>query len=145
MLKPSNYRILAVGKIRRPWIQQGIKQYLPRLPGLTITEIRNGNLEKETQAIHSSIKTGELIIAVTEEGENISSLTLSKRLQELGSHRIVFIIGGADGLTPETKTTANWQLSLSPLTFPHELARLLLVEQLYRAISISQGSPYHKG
>jgi 23S rRNA (pseudouridine1915-N3)-methyltransferase len=62
----------------------------------------------------------------------------------LGNQRLAFVIGGADGLTPALKAQAHWRLSLSPMTFPHELARLMLVEQLFRAQAIVQGSPYHR-
>ncbi|MBM5819210.1 MAG: 23S rRNA (pseudouridine(1915)-N(3))-methyltransferase RlmH, partial [Cyanobacteria bacterium K_DeepCast_150m_m2_101] len=61
-----------------------------------------------------------------------------------GSERLVFVIGGAEGIDPALKARASWKLSLSPMTFPHELARLLLLEQLYRALTIQQGGPYHK-
>ena len=65
-------------------------------------------------------------------------------LDQLGNQRLAFVIGGADGLTNELKGRAHWQLSLSPMTFPHELARLMLIEQLFRAQAILQGSPYHR-
>jgi 23S rRNA (pseudouridine1915-N3)-methyltransferase len=73
-----------------------------------------------------------------------TSTNFAQRLSHLGSERLAFVIGGAAGLNPSLKDQASWRLSLSPMTFPHELARLILLEQLYRAQSILQGSPYHR-
>ena len=144
MINPSRYRIIAIGKIRKPWIQRGIDLYMKRLPGLLITEIRDSTLSKEAETISSSLKDGELLIPLCEEGERFTSLTFSKRLQTIASQRIVFIIGGANGICPSIKDRAHILLSLSTLTFPHEIARLLLMEQLYRATTITRGGPYHR-
>ena len=79
-----------------------------------------------------------------EEGETLASIPFARRLEHYGNERLAFIIGGADGLTADLKAKADWRLSLSPMTFPHELARLMLIEQLFRAQAIIQGSPYHR-
>jgi 23S rRNA (pseudouridine1915-N3)-methyltransferase len=84
------------------------------------------------------------LVALTEEGRTFDSVAFAQVLQGSGSERLAFVIGGADGLDSTIKAAASWQLSLSPMTFPHELARLLLLEQLYRAQSIQQGGPYHR-
>ncbi len=144
MLNLSRYRILAIGKIRKEWILKGVATYLKRLPGLTIVELRDGNLKKEYEAINAALMHNEILITLTEEGENLTSTAFAKRLQELASQRLVFVIGGADGLPPKIKALAKWNLSLSPLTFPHEIARLLLLEQIYRANTIIQKGPYHR-
>ena len=144
MLNSSRWRIIAIGKVRKPWIQEGINLYLKRLPGLTITELRDDNMSKESQAIHRTLDNHELPIVLSEEGDQLTSCSFSKHLQKLSSHRLAFIIGSADGLSSEIKNIAHWRISLSPLTFPHEIARLLLLEQLFRANSIVQGSPYHR-
>ena len=73
-----------------------------------------------------------------------ASISFARRLESYGNERLAFIIGGADGLTADLKAKADWRLSLSPMTFPHELARLMLIEQLFRAQAIIQGSPYHR-
>ncbi len=140
----SRCRIIAVGKVRKRWVQEGVELYLKRLPGLGITELRDSTRDREAEAIRQALRPDELPVMLMEQGVALSSIDFAERLQDLGSERLAFVIGGADGLSDALKTSARWQLSLSPLTFPHELARLLLLEQLYRARSILQGSPYHR-
>ena len=133
-----------MGKVRRSWIQEGIELYLKRLPGLTISELRDSTPDKEADAIRAALRPDETLIVLMEQGETLASVPFARRLEQFGYERLVFVIGGADGLTPELKAQAHWRLSLSPMTFPHELARLMLVEQLFRAQAIVQGSPYHR-
>ena len=137
-------RVLAVGKVRRGWIQEGIDLYRKRLPGLEIVELRDSTPQKEADAIQAVLRPGERLIALMEEGDTLASIPFARRLERYGSDRLAFVIGGADGLTDDLKAKAAWKLSLSPMTFPHELARLMLIEQLFRAQAILQGSPYHR-
>ena len=118
--------------------------YLKRLPGLVVNELKDSNPPKESEAIQAELRPEERLVVLCEEGELLGSQALAERLQGTGSDRLAFVIGGADGLDPALKARASWKLSLSPLTFPHELARLLLLEQLYRAQSIQQGGAYHR-
>ena len=143
-MNPARIRILAVGKVRRGWIQEGIELYRKRLPGLSIVELRDSTPEKEAEAIQAALKPREQLIALMEQGETLASIPMAQRLEAFGLERLAFVIGGADGLTAELKCQAHWQLSLSPMTFPHELARLMLLEQLFRAQAILQGRPYHR-
>jgi len=143
-MNPSRCRIIAVGKVRKSWVQEGIELYRKRLPGLKIVELRDGNPEKEAESIRQTLRSDEWPVMLMEQGETLTSISFSERLRSLGSQRLAFVIGGADGLTAELKALAHWKLSLSPMTFPHELARLLLIEQLFRAQAIQQGSPYHR-
>ena len=143
-MNPSRCRILAVGKVRRSWIQDGIELYRKRLPGLELIELRDSTPDKEAESIRASLRPTEHLIALMEEGDAVGSIPFARRLDQLGNQRLAFVIGGADGLTNELKGRAHWQLSLSPMTFPHELARLMLIEQLFRAQAILQGSPYHR-
>jgi|TARA_X000000950_G_scaffold238182_1_gene290114 23S rRNA (pseudouridine1915-N3)-methyltransferase len=143
-LNPSRLRILAVGKVRRGWIQDGIDLYRKRLPGLSIVELRDSTPEKESEAIRAARRPDERLVVLMEQGETLASIPFARKLEQISSERIAFVIGGADGLTDDLKSEAHWRLSLSPMTFPHELARLMLVEQLFRAQSILQGSPYHR-
>ena len=133
-----------MGKVRRGWIQDGIDLYLKRLPGLTISELRDSNPDKEADAIRAALRPDETLIALMEQGDTLASVPFAQRLEQFGNQRLAFVIGGADGLTAELKAQAQLRLSLSPMTFPHELARLMLVEQLFRAQAIVQGSPYHR-
>ncbi|MBM5797649.1 MAG: 23S rRNA (pseudouridine(1915)-N(3))-methyltransferase RlmH [Cyanobacteria bacterium M_surface_7_m2_040] len=143
-MNPSRIRILAVGKVRKDWVSEGVELYRRRLPGLEIVELRDGGMAREAQAIAAELRGGERLVALCEEGQRYDSPAFAQALEGSGSERLAFVIGGADGLDPALKARAHWRLSLSPLTFPHELARLLLLEQLYRASSIQQGGPYHR-
>jgi len=144
MLNISHYKIIAIGKIKKKWIQTGIEMYLSRLPGLKILEIKDNTQTKEESIIKELIRKNETLVTLNENGHSFTSMQLSEKLLNSHNQNITFVIGGATGLSPSLNNSASWQLSLSPLTFPHEIARLLLVEQLYRAQTITQGSPYHK-
>ena len=133
-----------MGKVRKRWVQDGIATYLKRLPGLTITEVRDSTPEKEADVIRQSLRSDELPVILMEQGRTLDSVAFSRKLASYGSQRLAFVIGGADGITADLKASATWQLSLSPMTFPHELARLLLLEQLFRAQAIHSGSLYHR-
>mgnify|MGYP001219638487 FL=1 len=144
MLNISHYKIIAIGKIKKKWIQEGIEMYLKRLPGLEVKEIKDSTQSKEEHSIKEIISKNEILITLNENGQSFTSKQLATKLLNSHNQNITFVIGGASGLPPSLNNSAAWQLSLSPLTFPHEIARLLLIEQLYRAKTISQGGPYHK-
>ena len=143
-MNPSRCRIIAVGKVRKGWVQEGVSLYRKRLPGLQVVELKDSSPEKEAEAIRSTLRADEWPVMLMEQGPSLTSVAFAQRLERVGNERLAFVIGGADGLTDELKASARWQLSLSPMTFPHELARLLLLEQLFRAQAILQGSPYHR-
>lgn len=145
MLNPARLRLIAVGKLRKRWVSEGAALYLKRLPGLQVLELKDSNPASEAQAVLAALRPDERLVALAEEGERLGSVDLARRLEGFGSERLAFVIGGADGLDPALKARASWLLSLSALTFPHELARLLLLEQLYRARTILQEGPYHRG
>tara|TARA_B100001250_G_scaffold131347_1_gene112160 strand:+ start:1317 stop:1754 length:438 start_codon:yes stop_codon:yes gene_type:complete len=144
MLNISHYKIIAIGKIKKQWIQSGIEMYLKRLPGLQVIEIKDSTQKKEENTFKEIIKKNETLITLNENGQSFTSKQLAKKLLSCQNQNITFAIGGATGLTPSLNNFAAWQLSLSPLTLPHEIARLLLIEQLYRAKTIIQGGSYHK-
>jgi len=144
MLNIAHYKIIAIGKIKRKWIQEGIEMYLNRLPGLEVKEIKDNTQKKEERTIKEIISKNEILVTLNENGQFFTSKQLASKLLNSNNQNITFIIGGASGLSPSLNNFASWQLSLSPLTFPHEIARLLLIEQLYRAKTIVQGGPYHR-
>ena len=135
-------------------LDRGLHELLGRRPRIAVCGLNphagDGGVlggEEETiisPAIRAAKRPDEKLVALTEEGRHFSSLAFAQALEGSGSERLAFLIGGADGLDPALKAAATWRLSLSPMTFPHELARLLLLEQLYRAQSIQQGGPYHR-
>jgi 23S rRNA (pseudouridine1915-N3)-methyltransferase len=147
-------RILAVGKKHESWVAEGIERYQKRLKRpfdvswvLLPHSSREGNAarEEESGRILSGIKDDEYVILLDERGSSIDSPALSQLLLaplEL-SKKITIIIGGAYGVTAKVHERADFVWSLSPLVFPHQLVRLVLVEQLYRAEEIAAGGPYH--
>ena len=136
MLQTNRLSINAIGKIKKNWIREGIYQYKKRMPDLIINETKSFNID--------NIRVNNIIICLTEEGQSFNSIELTSLLLNFKNKKINFLIGDADGIPSDIKDKSNLLLSLSPLTFPHELARLILIEQIYRAISISNGSPYHR-
>ena len=136
MLQTNRLSINAIGKIKKIWIREGINQYKKRMPDLIINESKSFNID--------NIHVNDIIICLTEEGETFSSIELTSLLLNFKNKKINFLIGDADGIPSDIKEKSHLLLSLSPLTFPHELARLILLEQIYRAISISNNSPYHR-
>ena len=136
MLQTNRLSINAIGKIKKDWIREGINQYKKRLPDLIINESKSFNID--------NIRVNNIIICLTEEGQLFNSIELTSLLLNFKNKKINFLIGDADGIPSDIKDKSHLLLSLSPLTFPHELARLILIEQIYRAISISNNSPYHR-
>ncbi|MEO0534607.1 MAG: 23S rRNA (pseudouridine(1915)-N(3))-methyltransferase RlmH [Cyanobacteria bacterium P01_A01_bin.123] len=137
-------KLIAIGKIKKDWIRDGVGVYTQRLPELEIVELKDSDPEREGTQILNLLKPTERLIALSEEGKTMASVTFAHYLAEAPSNHLVFVIGSAEGLSETVKQHARRRLSLSPMTFPHELARLMLVEQLYRAKTILQGSRYHK-
>ncbi len=137
MLYDKRISISAIGKIKKNWIRDGINQYKKRMPDLTVNEFKSFNFE--------NIRDNNIIICLAEEGKTFSSVELASLLLNYKNKKINFLIGDSDGIPLEIKDKSDLLLSLSSLTFPHELARLILIEQIYRAISISSNSPYHRG
>lgn len=144
LLQPSRIRVLAIGKVKRPWLLDGIAFYAKRLPGLEVVELKDSTQAKEADAVRSARKPAERLVLLTEEGRKLDSLRFAEQLGDWASERVALVIGGADGHSPALRQEADALLSLSALTFPHELARLVLMEQLYRASTILQGGPYHR-
>ena len=137
MLQTNRLSIIAIGKIKKNWIREGINQYKKRMPDLIINESKSFNID--------NIRVNNnIIICLTEEGQSFNSIELTSLLLNFKNKKINFLIGDADGIPSDIKDKSNLLLSLSPLTFPHELARLILIEQIYRAVSISNNSPYHR-
>ena len=134
MLQTNRLSINAIGKIKKSWIREGINQYKKRMPDLLIYEFKN------FKNFHSE----SIIISLAEEGKSFTSKQFSSLLVNYKNKKISFLIGDADGLPHNIKAKSDLLLSLSPLTLPHEIARLVLIEQIYRAVSITQNSPYHR-
>ena len=150
-------RVISVGNKCPVWIRQGFDEYAKRMPKempLSLTEIaapkhhqHSSKINQlEAKKIFERIQASDWVIALDEKGQHYSSPALARQLEdwrELGKD-VVFIVGGANGLALELLERADQRLSLSALTFPHYLVRVLIAETLYRAWSISIGHPYHR-
>jgi len=158
-----NITVISVGKIKEKFIVDGIKEYSKRLSKyckLKIIEVDDEkapeNLSeaemkiiknKEGEKILNKINSNTYIIALAIEGKNLSSEQLSSKIDDLalnGQSDITFIIGGSLGISDEVLKKSHFKLSFSKMTFPHQLMKLILLEQIYRAFRISRGEPYHK-
>ena len=150
-------KILWIGKNKEPFIKEGIKMFQKRLSRFTNLELveietrikskqKDDILKGEAEAIRKRLSTSDFVIFLDENGKEYGSRKLASELQNLMSRlqgNIVFVIGGAYGFSPALKKEANLLLSMSKLTFSHQLIRLIFMEQLYRAFCIINNHPYH--
>ena len=155
--------VLCVGKLKERFYQEAAAEYVKRLGRhckLDVVELPESRLPEdpspgeiqralaaEAAAIREKLPRGGAVIALCIEGKPCSSVELSRRMQELavsGKSQLTFLIGGSVGLAEDLKRQADWRLSMSPMTFPHHLARIMLLEQIYRACQIDAGTKYHK-
>ncbi|MGO4937475.1 23S rRNA (pseudouridine(1915)-N(3))-methyltransferase RlmH [Fundicoccus sp. Sow4_H7] len=155
--------IISVGKIKEKYLKQGIAEYLKRMQtyaNLSIIEVADEPtadnmseteialvLEKEAEKILSRIDAQRKVIVLAIEGKLISSEDLAKQLDDYatyGSSKVTFVIGGSLGLADSVKKRADWLISFGRITLPHQLIRMVLTEQIYRAFRINAGHAYHK-
>jgi 23S rRNA (pseudouridine1915-N3)-methyltransferase len=141
--------ILAVGHKMPAWIQDGVHEYARRMPPelrLELVELKPQGKEAEGRKILDALPEAAMLIALDEHGKAVTTRELSKLLAGWmrDGMQPAFAIGGADGLSQAVKDRARMAISLSPLTLPHALARVVLAEQLYRAWTILAGHPYHR-
>jgi 23S rRNA (pseudouridine1915-N3)-methyltransferase len=158
-----NITIVTVGKLKEKYLKQGISEYVKRLGAyakLDIIELADEKApevlsdsemeqvkNKEGERILSKISPDHHVIALAIQGKMKSSEELADNLDKLatyGKSKVAFVIGGSLGLSDEVMKRANETVSFSKMTFPHQLMRLILVEQIYRAFRINRGEPYHK-
>ncbi len=141
------FRIIAVGRLKDRMLEERVATYAARLGAwakVEITELADGSVESEGQAILKLLekeRTSRIVI-LSEEGRQLTSAGFAEYLR-VADRRIVLVLGGAMGLSAEVRKSGDLLLSLSCMTFTHEMARWLLVEQLYRAATIVHGGKYH--
>ena len=155
--------MIGVGKIKERFFEEAIKEYQKRLGRYCRLEIiqvgdektpdgagpamEDQIREREGQRILSHIKDGAFVIALAIEGKMLDSEELAKKIENLGvkgTSHVIFIIGGSLGLSAQVMARADYHLSFSKMTFPHQLMRVILLEQIYRSCRILNHEPYHK-
>ena len=158
-----NITIVAVGKLKEKYLQQGIQEYMKRLSTYAKVQIVEVPDEKapetlsdkdaervkarEGERILAKISPEAYVITLEINGKMLTSEQLAEKIDELalyGKSKFVFVIGGSLGLSEAVMKRSNFALSFSKMTFPHQLMRLVLLEQVYRAWRINRGEPYHK-
>lgn len=151
--------LLCIGKTDDKFIQEGIEKYLKRLKHyipfhiITLADIKNAKnmstvqqMEKEGELFFKNLTNTDFVVLLDEKGKAFRSVEFADYLQQkmVGSvQHIVFLIGGPYGFAPKVKERANFAMSLSKLTFSHQMVRLFFIEQVYRALTIMKGEPYH--
>ncbi len=155
--------LIAMGKLKEKFYLSAASEYETRLSGycrfkiLELPEYRlsddpspaeiSAGLEKEADQILSKLPKGAWLCVLTPEGKQLSSEALAEKIQQVklsGKSSACFLIGSSFGIAPRIKSAADFRLSMSDMTFPHHLARIMVLEQLYRSEAIQSGSKYHK-
>lgn len=149
-------RVLSIGKDRQKLHEPIVQEYAARIDRYqpfameVVGESQGDDAAArlaEAALLRRRLRVRDVAVALDERGETLTSPGLAARIQEMersGGRDVAFLLGGASGLDPTLRAECGWALSLSRLTLPHQLARLVLVEQLYRALTILRGEPYHK-
>ncbi|NHB69698.1 23S rRNA (pseudouridine(1915)-N(3))-methyltransferase RlmH [Perlabentimonas gracilis] len=151
--------ILAIGKTNINFVNEGISEYLKRLKRYIkveiqiIADVKNSKnltapqlIQKEEELLLNALSSDSYVVLLDEKGKECTSVELSQFVEGKmisGTKEVVFVIGGAYGVSNAIKQRANEQLSMSQLTFSHQMIRLILIEQIYRAMTIIRGEPYH--
>jgi 23S rRNA (pseudouridine1915-N3)-methyltransferase len=151
--------ILAIGKTNINFVNEGISEYLKRLKRYVkveiqiIADVKNSKnltapqlIQKEEELLLNALSSDSYVVLLDEKGKECTSVELSQFVEGKmisGTKEVVFVIGGAYGVSNAIKQRANEQLSMSQLTFSHQMIRLILIEQIYRAMTIIRGEPYH--
>jgi len=149
-------KLVCVGKLKEKYLKDACSEYLKRISGFGRIEIievqdekddRHDSLSVEANRILKNIRGTDYVVSLEINGEMLSSEKLANKMSLLGvrgKSDITFIIGGSMGLHESVSARADFKLSFSKMTFPHQLARIILLEQIYRAYKINQGGSYHK-
>lgn len=156
-------RIIGVGRLKEKYLRQGMEEYLKRLGAYARVEVLEvadekepenasekdiaGLREKEGARILEKLREREYVILLDIGGESLDSEGLAKKMEGLslyGNSQLAFVIGGSYGVSESVRRRADFRLSFSKMTFPHQLIRLFLLEQVYRAFKIIHNEPYHK-
>lgn len=159
----QSVKIICVGKLKEAFYEQAVKEYTKRLTAFCKLEIEelpevklpqepskaeiDAALLKEGESVKSIIPKGSAVIAMCIEGKGMSSEGFAELMEDFalkGASKLCFVIGGSFGLSKEVKAMAQFKLSMSAMTFPHHLARVMLLEQIYRGFNIISGGKYHK-
>ena len=137
-----NIKVICVGKSKEKYWDAAYAEYLKRLKGYCSPEV----IETEGREILGRIGSGDCVIALDIQGKELSSEEIARKISEISFDysRISFIIGGSLGLSDEVKKRADFRMSFGKITLPHQLARVVLLEQIYRAFKINAGEAYHK-
>lgn len=142
-------KIICVGKIKESFYRGAIDEYMKRLSKyhkVEIIEVMDSNINSEKDLILKKLDKKDFIVTMEIEGKELGSVEfanfIDKTLMNYGN--ITFVIGGSDGLDNEVKSLSNYKLSFSKMTFPHQLFRIVLLEQIYRAFRILNNESYHK-
>lgn len=142
-------KIICVGKVKEKYLQEAISDYMKRISKyhkVNLIEVADSNMEEEADRIFKYIDNKDYVITLDIEGNMISSVELADKIdkQFIINSSITFVVGGSDGLDNRIKQRSNFSLSFSKFTFPHQLFRVILLEQIYRSFKILNNETYHK-
>ena len=142
-------KIICVGKVKEKYLREAISDYEKRISKyhkINIIEVDDSNMKEEAIKIKQHIKNNDYVITLEIEGNMLTSMELADKIDKtfITNPNITFIIGGSDGLDDSIKIRSNYKLSFSKFTFPHQLFRVILLEQIYRSFKILNNETYHK-